>query len=322
MSIPVRGRFSQRRSGQHRAMERSLGETARKSSSDPRRAARGGEREAQRARASAAGKALGRIGLASRAAVYLVLGYLAADIAAGGGQGTNASSQGVLNAIGRQPAGSALLVLLACGFFAYAGWRFLQAAAGDESEAGGTGAWKRLGWTGIGALYVALGARAFLVLADPGSSNGGASGAGGAFSASRTLLSIGGPALLGSVGVGVAGGGIALAVWALRHDFTRRLDRRRMPAELLRPSRVVEVFGNVVRGLAFAGIGASMLAAAVDGRASVAKGLNGLLHSLLAQPFGTALLGVAAAGFVAFGLASLVETVYQDVGPGRARGGR
>src|SRR5487761_1104262 len=217
-----------------------------------RQKAQKGERDARRARASRPGRLLARIGLFSRAVVYVVLGYLAADIAAGNGRGKNASSQGALVEIAREPVGPALVVLLAAGFLAYAAWRFLQAAAGDESEEGGADAAKRLGWAGIGALYVVLAVRALLLFADGGS--GGNSNS--AFSASRTLLDVGGPALLATVGIGVAAGGLALSVWAVRHDFTKRLDQGRMPRELVGASRVVEVFGNVVRGLAVAGIGA------------------------------------------------------------------
>ena len=47
---------------------------------------------------------LARAGLGARGVVYLVLGYLAASIAASGGGGKKANSSGALEEIARQPA--------------------------------------------------------------------------------------------------------------------------------------------------------------------------------------------------------------------------
>jgi Domain of Unknown Function (DUF1206) len=266
-----------------------------------------GSRDAREASASRPVRALARVGLASRAVVYLILGYLAVDIAVGGGRGKNASSQGALAVVAHQTAGPVLVVFLAAGFCAYAVWRFLQAAAGDPGEERGTELAKRLGWAAIGVVYVALAVRAALLLAGhPSSSNS-------AFSASKTLLDVGGPPLLAVVGLGVVAGGIGLAVWALAHDFGRQLDHRRMPQALTGPAKLVEVFGTVIRGLVFAAIGSSLVVAAVSKSAKQAKGLNGAVHSLAGQPYGVALLGIAAAGLLAFGLASVVEALYRKV---------
>lgn len=240
--------------------------------------------------------------------MYLVLGYLTVEVAVGGGGGKNASSQGALAVTVHQTAGPALVALLAAGFCAYAVWRFLQAAGGDPGEERGTETVKRLGWAGIGAVYVALAVRAGLLLAGhPSSGNS-------AFSTSKVLLGAGGPALLAAVGLGVVAGGVGLSVWALVHDFGRQLERHRLPRPLLAVVRLCEVLGSLVRGLVFAAIGGSLVVAAVSSSAKDAKGLNGAVHALAGQPFGVALLVVAATGFVAFGVASLLEALYRDVG--------
>lgn len=282
-------------------------EAAKAEKNKARRQAHEASRDARRASTSEPVRILARIGLGARTVVYLLLGYLTADIAAGHGQGKSASSQGALEEVARQPAGPALLLLLAVGFFAYAAWRLLQSAAGDPGEDRGTDAAKRVGWAAIGALYVALAVRSVLIVAGKSSSSNTT------FSAAKSLLKFGGPGLLAIVGFAVVAGGVALSAWAVVHDFGTRLDHEKTPRKLLAPANAVETFGNVVRGLAFAAIGGSLVDAAVTSNATHTKGLNGALHALATQPYGPALLAVAAAGFVAFGLASLLEACFRKV---------
>lgn len=272
--------------------------------------ARTGQRKARQANRSWAGAALGRGGLVARGIVYLVLAYLTADIVlhAHAHAGKNASSNGALDEIARQPGGPALVVLLAAGFLAYAGWRLLQAAAGDQTEEGGEELAARLGWAAIGIVYVVLSISALLVaLGDSSRTNA-------AFSLSHDMLRIpGGQIILAAVGAGFVIAGIALAVWACLQRFHRYLLTREMPAWIEGAVHVVETFGNATRGLVFSGIGVSFFVASVVNDPKDAKGLNGALQTIESHPFGRLLLTVAAAGFASFGLASLFESRYRDV---------
>ena len=272
-------------------------------------------RRAQRASDTTLVDRLARVGIGSRGVVYLVLCYLAVSIAVTGGYDKRANSKGALEEIARQPAGPALVVLLAVGFAAYAGWRFLQAVAGDRRSDGGEELAKRVGWAGIGVVYAALCVRAAVVLTGSSGGDGGA-GTGGdsAFSASRALLGhTGGREILAAVGLGVVAGGVGLAVWACSQGFEIYLRTTDMPEAVQGLARVLETGGQVIRGLVFAAIGASLVAAAVTERARDAKGMDAALRTLVHQPYGRAVLVVAAAGLAAYGAASLLECRYRSV---------
>jgi hypothetical protein len=136
-----------------------------------------------------------------------------------------------------------------------------------------------------------------------------------ASSLSRAILEIpGGRVTLAALGAGVVAGGVWLATWAALQRFDRYLTApRALPGWLEGGIRIVETFGNVVRGLAFAGIGASFIIAAVVDSPKDAKGLNGTLRSLASHTYGRVLLVVAAAGFLAFGIASFLEARFRDI---------
>ena len=70
---------------------------------------------------------LARLGLASRGAVWLVIGLLAVSVALGNQEKTDRN--GALGAIAAKPFGELLLVVLVIGFLGYAAWRGLSATA-------------------------------------------------------------------------------------------------------------------------------------------------------------------------------------------------
>jgi hypothetical protein len=72
-----------------------------------------------------------RFGIAARGIVYVVVGVLAVQVAAGAG-GKTTDQQGALNTIAEQPAGTVLLALVAIGLLGYASWRLLRAALGGS----------------------------------------------------------------------------------------------------------------------------------------------------------------------------------------------
>jgi uncharacterized protein DUF1206 len=80
--------------------------------------------------------ALARIGLAAKGASFVIVGVLAGKLAVGAG-GTATSREGALNRLAREPFGETLLIALACGFAAYALWRFAQAFFDKENEGEG-----------------------------------------------------------------------------------------------------------------------------------------------------------------------------------------
>lgn len=239
--------------------------------------------------------------------MYLLLAYIAADMAASGARGKRADAQGALEELRRQPAGPELLGLLAVGLLAYAGWRFLQAAAGDTEASPPADAAKRAGWALIGAAYLGLTGQAVAVLA------GGGSQAEGASSLSRTALAHpGGRVVLAVAGLAAAAGGLGLAVWAALQRFERYLDREGLPGPLVPVVRVAETAGHLVRGLVFAAVGATFVMAAVADSPQDAKDVDGALRVLQGHWFGRPVLSLVAAGLSAFALSSFFEAVYRE----------
>jgi hypothetical protein len=64
-------------------------------------------------------------------------------------------------------------------------------------------------------------------------------------------------------------------------------------------------------------IGAFLLFSAIHARSSEAKGFAGALRVIQQQPYGSALLGVTAAGLLAFGLYGIAEAAYRRITPPR-----
>ncbi|MEZ5933560.1 MAG: DUF1206 domain-containing protein [Alphaproteobacteria bacterium] len=128
-----------------------------------------------------------------------------------------------------------------------------------------------------------------------------------------------GKILLAIVAVSLAfglcgGGGAGVAhVWKGWHaTFDKHLrwsdDERRLGRPICR-------FALVMRGIAFIIIGGFFIIAAWQADPDEARGLSGTLQALQQQSYGFALLGVMAIGLVAFGLYSLIESVYRNVEP-------
>lgn len=248
-----------------------------------------------------------RLSLLSRAVVYLVLAAITARIASFPTTAHRANSAGVLAAVERQPAGPELVALLGVGFVAYAAWRVLQAVGGDPSEPRGDRLSKRIGWAGIAVIYLALAAEAALVAVA-----GRASHPSSPSEAAHILAVPGGRVLLFVVGFAIVCGGVGLVVWALLLRFEVYLPEH-MPSWADGAAKVAGMFGSVTRGAVFAAIGATLAAAAVAANAAKAKGLSSALHALTTQAYGRPLLGVIAAGFVAFAAMSLLEAFFRRI---------
>ena len=77
----------------------------------------------------------------------------------------------------------------------------------------------------------------------------------------------------------------------------------------------VGVVGLLARMVVLGLIGAFLVKAAVEYDPKEAIGLDGALQKLIHQSYGPWLLGLTAAGLVAYGLFCLVEARYRDVKP-------
>lgn len=256
-------------------------------------------------------RALSRAGMAARGAVFLIIGVLAIAVATGAG-GTTTDQEGALAVLARQPFGEALLMALAIGLACYALWRIAQGVIDtDDKGDDASGFAVRATKVGSGISYAILCAAAVGILT--GSSNGGASSGGSADTKSTTAGVLGWPA--GRYWVLAAAAVIlGVAVWNVYRGLSTTFMKRLHPPPGIRPA--VETIGRAgmcARGVVFALIAVLLAKAAWEYDPAEAVGLDGALARLAGQPYGPVVLGVVAAGLVAFALHCLAEARYREV---------
>ena len=282
------------------------------------------ERPVQRAEADAqAGRGwyavLARTGLVAKGVSYGIVGILAIKLAFGDG-GKATSRAGALHSLAGQTFGKVMLALLALGFAAYAIWRFVQAVAeredaGDGEAKGAAKKWgKRAGYVGRGLVYAGLTASTVKILFGSG---GDESQSDKAHKTTAMVLSW--PA--GTWLAGIAGAVIVgIGLWNLYRGLARKFEDRWRTGEMREQARKwgarAGVVGHAARGVVFSLIGIFLVKAAIDYKPKDAIGFDGALRKLAQAGYGPYLLGLTAAGLVAYGLYCFVDARYRDVSAG------
>ena len=257
---------------------------------------------------------LARAGYVAKGAVYLLIGILALQAAAGAG-GRTTGTAGVFEVILRQPFGRWLLWLVATGLAGYALWRLVCAAIDPERR--GRQGWKRvavrIGYAGSAVIHGGLAWQAVRLALGVG----GAGDEGQARSRTAQMLDAPlGAWLVGAVAVGVAGYGVAQLVKGFRRDAVRRLhletlapDERRI---VLRAARA----GLISRGVVFGLIATFLARAALQHDPTEAGGLGQALRTLAEQPYAPIVLGTVAIGLAAYGAFQLALARYRVIATG------
>lgn len=266
------------------------------------RARAGGERATR----SPGFEALARAGFVARAAIYAIIGILAVELALGvGGRTTN--QKGALQLIAAQAFGQVLLTLVAIALAGYALWRFSHALLGHGPESSDSPS-DRVAAFGSGVVYAMICALAVEILL----------GSGG--NASNTQKATGGvlgwPAgtwIVGIAGVGLIGVGLYQGYRAISHDFLKDSKTEEMTPAIRTWVTWIGTVGYLARMVVFGLIGVFLIAAAVDYNPQKAVGLDGALAKLAHQAYGPMLLGVVAAGLIAFALYSLSDARYRRI---------
>lgn len=234
---------------------------------------------------------VGRAGIAAQGVLYLVIAWLAAQIALSGGSGEEASSSGALSQLAEQPFGMVLLVVLAIGFVAYIAWQGFEAAGKGLSPAEPKDRAKAIGKAIVGIVLLVS---TISVLAGGGSGGGGG---GTEQEATRTVLTWpAGRLLVALAGLAVIGFAGYLAYRGVKGKIREKLE----PGVSQWIVRLGQV-GDVARGVAFAAIGVLLLVAAWQADSSEAGGLDSGLQSLRSQPFGAVIVLAVALGLAAWG---------------------
>lgn len=250
----------------------------------------------RRAANSDAMSGLARFGLASRAFVYLVIGWIAFQIALGH-HSQQANQHGALAEIASNTGGIVLLWLLAIGFAAYAIWRLSEAALGTAAEGKETGPRVQSGIRGV--IYAALCISTFAFIA--GSSQKGQSQQQASVTA-KVMKHDFGRLLVGLVGLIVVVVGVAMIVEGVKKKFLKQLRTGEMSPTQNKVVTRLGMVGTIARGIVFAMAGVLVVIAAVNYDPKKSTGLDGALRTFAEAPAGPWLLGALAIGLIAFGV--------------------
>lgn len=268
-----------------------------------RRGSRSARYAGRRAATSEPMRLLARAGLAARGVMYVIIGWIAVQIAFGHSR-QQADRTGALHSISSTPVGGILLWLLVIGFIGMALWRLCEALYG----APGTGSSKTSQRLAALAKAVIYGVIAYGVLKYALGEGSPQSSDTQSVDLTATLLKHpGGQALVVVIGLAFIGGGVYLAYQAWRKEFRGDLELRQMRARTRRVVEWLGEFGGIARGIVFLTAGIFLVVAAVDVRPQQAKGIDSSLRALAATPLGPWLLLLVAIGLIMFGLFSCCE---------------
>jgi Domain of Unknown Function (DUF1206) len=236
-----------------------------------------------------------RLGYGASGVLHLLLAYLTAQIALGGGE--QASQSGALGTLAEEPVGQVLLWVIAAGFTLLALWQLTELVtrheAFDKAKAGG-----KL------VVYIALAWTAFTF-----ASGGSTSSNEQTKEFTVTLMEApAGRVLVGLVGVAIIGIAAYHVYKGLRERFLEDLQEH--------PGRWVVItakVGYVGKGIALAAVGILFITAAIQQRAGKSTGLDGALRSMGDLPAGTVILLGIALGLAAYGVYSFARARYARV---------
>ena len=251
---------------------------------------------------------LARGGLVAKGVSYGIVGVLAVKLAAGDG-GAATSRSGALHTLAQESFGRIVIILLAIGFAAYALWRGVQAFALPADE--GKDWLKRIGYLGRAAIYVGLTFSAVSILLGDG---GGSSQNAKAHKTTAVVLSWpAGTWLVGLGGAILIGVGLWNAYRGLARKFEDKWTTGHMGPATRRWGGRVGVVGHLARAVVFTLIGVFVIRAALQYDPKEAIGLDGALQKLASADYGPYLLGLTAAGLIAYGLYCLADARFRDV---------
>ncbi|WP_242885087.1 DUF1206 domain-containing protein [Actinomadura litoris] len=255
-----------------------------------------------------------RGGLVARGLLYLLIGWLALQVAFGDGGGKEADRSGALQAVAEKPGGPVVLWLMAAGFVAIALWQGAEVLYGRPVPDGDK-ATKRLSSAARAVIYLAgfVATLAFLL----GNSGQSSDKQSKTFTA-RAMAEPGGRWLILAIGVGFLIWGGVVVVGAVRRSFLKELTG--MGPTARRVVQPVGVVGNLARGLVGGAVGVFLGYAALSFEPDKAQGLDGTLREFADTPAGVWGLVAVAVGVLVFGLYCFCEARWRKVEAVRRHG--
>ncbi len=254
-----------------------------------------------------------RFGYIARGILYVVLGVVAAGVVIGA-RSAPKDFTGALAELGSQPYGKFLLVLMAIGLAGYSLWGVIR-AIWDPLHKGtdAKGLATRVTYLWSALTYGLLVLPTVQILQGRGTTAAQNNTTQTQDLSARLLQWPGGKWILLLIGLGIIAGGIYQIYYGYKREFARDLNL----TSLRNPSRqwVLRLgeIGYAARGVIFMLIGIFMTQAAMTFDPHKAQGLDGALAMLMRQTYGPLLVGLIAAGLIAFGLYSIVSSHWARV---------
>ena len=251
---------------------------------------------------------LARAGFLVKGVLYMVIGALAVQVATSAG-GTITGQEGALSRAPEQPFGPALLLAAAIGLFGYAFWRVLQGLFDPDCLGSDwRGVSMRASFVLRGLMHGALGWQAFRLYR--GMSAGGGSGEREA--AGEALQWPLGHWVVMLAGLALIGFAAQQVYAAITCRLERNLDVDGMRREAGSWAVGVSRFGVAARAVVFALLGWTIAVAGWSRDASEVGTTASSLRTLAQHPgqLGDWLLGITAAGLVAYGFYEILHARY------------
>lgn len=246
-----------------------------------------------------------RIGFMVYGVVYVVVGWLAVQLALGGGHSGSVSRKGALEEVAHQPLGGLMLWIAFAGFCALTLWEATNAVAGHREQEGGKRVAGRLGSAGKAIVFAAFAVSTARVAMGSGHSSSGTQSW-----TARLLRLPGGPVIVGVVGLAIAGYGCYSVYKGLSDRWRKELDPQGNRGHLGTAITFLARTGHASRGVAFGIIGALFVWAAITQDPHHSGGLDQALQRLRGAPFGTVLLVLVAIGLACFGVYNVAKGWY------------
>jgi hypothetical protein len=252
---------------------------------------------------------LARAGYAARGCVFVILGYFTA-LAAISSHVHPVDSKDALRRLLTQPTGSVLLLALAVGLLCFAFWRETQCFAdADDCGNDAKGLARRVTYGAAGLFYAGFASVAISLAIGARGANTNTDATVRDWTA-WLLAKPMGQWLIASAGIAILVTALCIAVAGVRAEYKQRLALKEKPRLFVTALGLV---GYLTRAAVFGIIGTFVIYAAIDSNAHEATGLAGALDIIKRQPSGATLLGITAAGFLAFGAYGIAEAVFRKV---------
>jgi hypothetical protein len=252
---------------------------------------------------------LARIGLVAKGASFAIVGVLALRLAIGHG-GKSTSREGALATLADESFGKWLLFALAVGFAAYALWRVAQAFFEREEE--DHKRWgKRIGYLARAGIYTGLAYSAVKIAT--GATETQSQNERARKATAQVLDWPAGRWIVAIAGACIVGAGLYNGYRGLSCKFAERWNTGAMSAAVRRWATRIGVVGLLARLVVFGLIGVFAIRAAIQYDPKEAIGLDGALQKLAQQSYGPWLLGLTAAGLLAYAVYCFADARYRRV---------